>query len=849
MAIEIGGELTPTTVAGILGDAGTIIDRTNGNRRQGEINTETIERIGDKAYVADSGNGMGRIVLKKSQNFGYQLTQTNTTYIIQDDFKLEDITDYSTEITSSTSVVINGITYYYAVATSVTNGQRITVMTDGCVLLNSTMTEVIGTSFLNTGATAFVYIATATHPTGTLAVTYQMITPNATVNIPDNCILKFEGGSLSSGTLASNFLTIDTVGGKIFDDIKFSGGCRYNNIAKADWFISQYPANLRDTTVDNTVELRNAINCGMLTVAIPPKNIRITQTIALDKAINLIEEPDKAPQITPPKQVCDTHIYSNTKPAIFSDQIVTLLSYNVEKFDPSSDGEEQLTIGKINLVTTKTYTDLTNKEVPILDIKTNGCSLWGVQLHCDLYVKLNTITIDGSSKQYGNYTGIRLTSYNGYITYVTIDGNIYNTYLATKCINGGGSNWFTGVQFDAKTASMLGLDATNIEAVSVGGTHQAQRCPAAYRDAGYFTGKNIYLYGYVFDAVSGGMTVYKSVNDDGYMINRFSRICDLANVGKTISSYYNIITPVQYNYVKGFNFEKPNLLNMFLHGTSALRTQFESFSYTLDNVSVLSHPRVFNSQCLFNDNFLGVSDRVSVRGTNVCFFENAEDSGSHTINLSIEFKKSNALCSNYQNEEYKVNGCVLYFSMPRTVAGTEYTLTVSYYDTSAGSYVEYCTVTDAPSYYGNGKLLDLSRFAADQVKIQLSYAFSGPFCMFPIIYIPYYGPMTSELTFETSTRPRLFPGGTNMNIGEKIFDETLSKPLWYNAAKWVEADGATAGVARSGTYAQKPASANIYVGYAYFCTDKQTTEGATDGIMIYHKGSDVWVDALGRTVS
>ena len=51
----------------------------------------------------------------------------------------------------------------------------------------------------------------------------------------------------------------------------------------------------------------------------------------------------------------------------------------------------------------------------------------------------------------------------------------------------------------------------------------------------------------------------------------------------------------------------------------------------------------------------------------------------------------------------------------------------------------------------------------------------------------------------------------------------------------------------SGTFANKPTGVDI--GYAYFCTDRQTTEGTTDGIMIYHKGSNTWVDALGRTVS
>ena len=54
----------------------------------------------------------------------------------------------------------------------------------------------------------------------------------------------------------------------------------------------------------------------------------------------------------------------------------------------------------------------------------------------------------------------------------------------------------------------------------------------------------------------------------------------------------------------------------------------------------------------------------------------------------------------------------------------------------------------------------------------------------------------------------------------------------------------------SGTFTKKPSSfSGIPVGHAYFCTDKKTTEGASDGIMIYHKGNDVWIDALGRVIS
>lgn len=52
-----------------------------------------------------------------------------------------------------------------------------------------------------------------------------------------------------------------------------------------------------------------------------------------------------------------------------------------------------------------------------------------------------------------------------------------------------------------------------------------------------------------------------------------------------------------------------------------------------------------------------------------------------------------------------------------------------------------------------------------------------------------------------------------------------------------------------GVYAQKPlASSGISIGFQYFCTDRKSTEGNRNGIMIYYAGADTWVDALGRIV-
>ena len=95
-----------------------------------------------------------------------------------------------------------------------------------------------------------------------------------------------------------------------------------------------------------------------------------------------------------------------------------------------------------------------------------------------------------------------------------------------------------------------------------------------------------------------------------------------------------------------------------------------------------------------------------------------------------------------------------------------------------------------------------------------------------------------------SERPIL----TANDAGVQYFDTTLSKPIWWIGTAWVDSEGndADSTPITSGTFANKPTGVDI--GYTYFCTDKQTIEGTTNGIMIYYKGDDTWVDALGRII-
>ena len=97
----------------------------------------------------------------------------------------------------------------------------------------------------------------------------------------------------------------------------------------------------------------------------------------------------------------------------------------------------------------------------------------------------------------------------------------------------------------------------------------------------------------------------------------------------------------------------------------------------------------------------------------------------------------------------------------------------------------------------------------------------------------------------TTDRPIL----TENDKGFQYFDTTLNKPIWWDGTTWIDSEGndVDSTPITSGTFANKPTGVNV--GYAYFCTNKQTTEGTTNGIMIYYKGDNVWVDALGKVVS
>lgn len=90
-------------------------------------------------------------------------------------------------------------------------------------------------------------------------IRYDFDLSGATINIPENCTLDFQGGSLKNGTLNGDFNINNISNNKCFRKIIFDGNCRNQEI-NIDWFISKYNNSLVFNNVDSSDEIQDAFN-------------------------------------------------------------------------------------------------------------------------------------------------------------------------------------------------------------------------------------------------------------------------------------------------------------------------------------------------------------------------------------------------------------------------------------------------------------------------------------------------------------------------------------------------------------------------------------------------------------
>ena len=111
-------------------------------------------------------------------------------------------------------------------------------------------------------------------------IRYDFDLNGAEITIPENCVLKFNGGSLRKGTL-KNDVTINNISSKqILYDVNLTIS---NNTVFAEWFGDMSNDILCDSAIAINKAIQATRHCS--TVELPTHNIYISSTILVDKAV------------------------------------------------------------------------------------------------------------------------------------------------------------------------------------------------------------------------------------------------------------------------------------------------------------------------------------------------------------------------------------------------------------------------------------------------------------------------------------------------------------------------------------------------------------------------------------
>lgn len=118
-----------------------------------------------------------------------------------------------------------------------------------------------------------------------------------------------------------------------------------------------------------------------------------------------------------------------------------------------------------------------------------------------------------------------------------------------------------------------------------------------------------------------------------------------------------------------------------------------------------------------------------------------------------------------------------------------------------------------------------------------------------------------EKIIERSSEENLFFQGiksefkNGLNVIRIVVNEKtiLTKHIYYNIITdenyYIDNDNIILTGSSKGTFSQKPNVLDgISIGFAYYCTDITTADGNT-GLMIYHKGNDIWMDGDGNIIT
>jgi hypothetical protein len=174
-----------------------------------------------KLSLKDRSNtdGMGYVILRKDKSFQEQVKHPNTIYEVRYDFDLGRKV-YKTNLDTLVEVGESNLPYYiHAEPLTLDVGDTLTVPS-GYYILERYLGGTIASPYTSTARlNVYIGVRAKTHPSGG-ECEYSI---ERRITLPENCTLKFEGGSLSNGRIQLNGATIESAGKNIFCNIGIEG--------------------------------------------------------------------------------------------------------------------------------------------------------------------------------------------------------------------------------------------------------------------------------------------------------------------------------------------------------------------------------------------------------------------------------------------------------------------------------------------------------------------------------------------------------------------------------------------------------------------------------------------------
>lgn len=677
------------------------------------------------------------------------------------------------------------------------------------------------------------------------------------VTIPENCVLKFEGGSLSNGTIVCNTGCLRFAGKPRFSKIVFRGDIEGS--LKASWFGA-----VGDGVTDDTDALQEMFDSAIFANVPKPKHFILDGPKYL--VSNEIDVNCSYSRITGASfglfvDNSTTIESTNGNSTILRLRGVDISLYNLRIGYESHVAKTESSVAVLYKSTdeipaegeyAKTDSDCAVSNCAVYNSYV-GAEYWGVQIR---FQNVMFSGIDGACLKFKEYAG----------------GNrVYGGARGYKIINCGfHSVAFNGVKILDETTDGYGFQIQgchddcagvffrgNLRDSVISNNICYRLSPQNFTDSCCNQGIAIDAYSVKNSSIINNVfTITDQVSVPGFQtqMNCAIRIQESENI--LISD--NVIGPCYFNSIL---IEKINAVTISNNKLSLSRCH----KYTKDihgnyipykpgSGETLVSAAMLLGTSQYQNNFANLivnGNTIVVRGNDGIIAGMA----SNIFNLNTYQIKFECNIVRSTSGAVKGDAMILYDNIFKRYLSTQRTLPDRFDLSAAGTFleegsyhvtnIENYTTEDPSPISGNGVLV-VTKDDNSEHRLFISDRSSGS----------YMASMFLDASTNRGWSKPVFQyvGSASAYTSNNVGILFLGKfPYFWNGSKFVEADGAETSwntlVPRSGVFANKPSSANIYVGFKYFCTDRQTTEGATNGIVIYHKGNNVWVDALGRVVS